>query len=129
MTSDRIVIPLEKYGMEGEVIMAYPGFKKAQIAEAKSMALTVKYIDGEQQIDLERGYFAALEKASYFVESAPIKIDGYDSLLDLLDMADKSCRGAGEDLMEQILKGLKEITEGNTSPFAKSPGAVTEKSE
>ena len=109
MTSDRIVIPLEKYGMDGEVIMAYPGYKKAQIAEAKSMALTVKYVDGEQQIDLERGYFASLEKASYFIESAPIKIDGYDSLLDLLDMADKACRGAGDDLMEQILNGLKEI--------------------
>ena len=129
MASDRVVIPLDKYGMKGEVIMAYPGFKKAQIAEARALNLSVKYINGEQQIDLERGYFAALEKASVFIESAPIKIDGYDSMLDLLDMAEEKCIGAGEDLLEQILTASKEIAEGRKSPFAKSPGAVTEKSE
>ena len=128
MTSDRVIIPLEEYGVEGEVIMRYPGYKKSQIAEAKSMALAVKYIDGEQQIDMERGYFAALEKASYFVESAPIQVSGYDSLLDLLDMVDSKCRGAGDDLAEKILDAVKEITGGSRSPFAKSPGAVTGKS-
>lgn len=128
MTSDKVIIPLEKYGMKGEVIMAYPGYKKAQIAEARALNLSVKYINGEQQIDLERGYFAALEKASVFIESAPIKIDGYDSVLDLLDMAENNCAGAGEDLLEQILTTSKEIAEGRKSPFAKSPGAVTERS-
>ena len=128
MTSDKIVIPLEKYGMKGEVIMAYPGYKKAQIAEARALNLSVKYVDGEQQIDLEKGYFAALEKASVFIEAAPIKIDGYESVLDLLDMAEESCTGAGEDLLEQILTASKEIAEGRKSPFAKSPGAVTERS-
>ena len=128
MTSGRIVIPLEKYGVAGEVIMSYPGFKKAQIAEAKSMALAVKFVDGEQQIDMERGYFAALEKASYFIESAPSKISGYESLLDLLDTVDKTCNGGGQDLMEAILKGMQDIIDGRSSPFVKSPGAVTGKS-
>lgn len=129
MTSDRIVIPLSTYGAEGEVILSYPGYKKAQLAEAKSMALAVKYVDGKEQIDLERGYFAALEKAAHFVESAPIKITGYDSLLDLLDMVDRKQRGAGDKLTEEILKAVKKITDGDTSPFAESPEAVTEKSE
>ena len=56
MTSDRIVIPLSKYGMDGEVVLSYPGYKKTQLAEARGLAMTVKYVDGEEQIDLERGY-------------------------------------------------------------------------
>lgn len=129
MASNEVIIPLEKYGVKGEVIMAYPGYKKGQIAEAKALALSAKYINGEQQIDLERGYFAALERASVYIKSAPIKIDGYDSVLDLLDMVEESCAGAGDDLVEQILTASKEIAEGHKSPFARSPGAVTERSE
>ena len=125
--TDRIVIPLNKYDMEGEVIMAWPGYKKAQIAEAKSVSMAVKYVDGDKQIDMEKGYFAAFEKASHFIESAPIKVDGYESLLDLLDMVDEKCPGAGEDLQNSIITGMQEIIDGRTSPFVKSPGAVTEK--
>ena len=125
--TDRIIIPLEKYDVTGEIIMSWPGYKKAQIAEAKSMSLAVKYVDGKEQIDMEKGYFAAFEKAAHFIESAPIKITGYDSLLDLLDMVDTKCPGGGANLLDEILNGMKQITEGRTSPFAKSPGAVTEK--
>jgi hypothetical protein len=129
MTSDRIVIPLSKYGMDGEVVLSYPGYKKTQIAEARGLAMTVKYVDGEEQVDLERGFFAGLEKASFFIESAPIPIHGYDSLLDLLDMVDRKQRGAGGKLSEEILKAVKSIIDGDTSPFAESPEAVTERSE
>lgn len=129
MTCDRIVIPLSKYGMEGEIVLAYPGYKQAQLAEARGLAMTVKYVNGEEQIDLERGYFSGLEKASSFIESAPIPIRGYDSVLDLLDMADRKQRGAGDKLSEEILKAVKSIMDGDTSPFAESPEAVTERSD
>lgn len=128
MTSDRTIISLKDYDMEGEVVMSWPGYKKAQLAEARSMALAVKYVDGEQQVDLEKGYFAAMEKASQFIESAPAKITGYDSLLDFLDKVDDKCPGAGEDLAGKILSTMTEIVEGRKSPFAKSPGAVTGRS-
>ena len=129
MTSDRIVIPLSKYGMDGEVVLSYPGYKKSQLAEARGLAMTVKYVDGEEQIDVERGYFAGLEKASFFIESAPVKIVDYNSVLDLLDMVDRKQRGAGGKLSEEILKAVKSIMDGDTSPFAESPEAVTERSE
>ena len=128
MTSDAIIIPLDKYDMEGEVIIADPGYKKRKLAEAKSMAMAVRYIDGEQQVDMERGYFAAYEKASYYIESAPVRIKGYESLLDFLDMVESKCTGGGDDLMNQILEAVQKIDGGENSPFAKSPAAVTGKS-
>ena len=128
MTSDSTVIPLDKYNMDGEVIISDPGYKKRKIADAKAMGMAVKYVDGEQQIDMERGYFAAYERASYYIESAPVTIKGYESLLDLLDMVDKKCPGGGDDLMKQILSEVEKIDKGENSPFAKSPGAVTGRS-
>ena len=129
MTSDPVIIPLSKYDMDGEVIVADPGYRKRKIADAKSMGLAVKYVDGTQQIDMEKGYFSAYERASYYIESAPIAIKGYESLLDLLEMVDKKCPGGGDDLMNQILEEVNKIDKGNNSPFAKSPGAVTGRSE
>ena len=128
MTTDRVVIPLTDYGMEGEVILAYPGFKKAQIAQAKSMGMTVKYQGDEKQVDFESAYFAAFEKLSFYIESAPAEINGYESLLDFLDTVDKSCAGAAEDLVDKMVTAMGEIEEGHKSPFVKSPGAVTGRS-
>ena len=129
MTSDSIVIPLGKYNTDGEIIISDPGYKKRKIADAKSMSMAVKYVDGEQQIDMERGYFAVMEKISYYIESAPIKIKGYESLLDLLEMVDNNRRGAGDELMKELVTEVEKIEKGEASPFVKSPEAVTEKSE
>ena len=129
MTSDVTTISLDKYGSEGEIVLADPGYKKRKIADAKSMGMTVKYVDGEQQIDMERGYFAVMEKISYYIESAPIKIKGYESLLDLLEMVDNNRRGAGDELMKELVTEVEKIEKGEASPFVKSPEAVTENSE
>lgn len=122
------VIDLEKYGVEGQIVLGAPTFRTQNTFKNEFMKLMTVSQSGDIS-DLPGGDLEILSMLVY-VRSAPFKptVEGFLRFCDTLDGFEV---GRAERLYDELCEAKKVYDEGSEriSPFVVSAGAGTESSE
>ena len=121
-------IDLSEYGMDGEIILGPPTFRKTiEMKNALGNCTKTHLVDGKPVIDETRLGDVDIIMMMAYVRSAPFKAD-LRGFLNYCDVMDNKEPGSAQRLYDALSALTDAYRDGAKSPFVNSQEAATENS-